>query len=116
MKNMNLTKITQIGHWAFLAGIALAILASFTAVSFLPIVLFILGLIVGFLNIKEKDGSRFLISVIALLLIGIGAAGLEFGKLSPIAASILNNFIAFVSAAGLVVAIKQILAAGQQGE
>lgn len=113
---MNLTKITQIGHWAFLAGIMLAILAGFTAAPFLPIILFIIGLIVGFLNIKEKENSRFLISVIALLLIGIGVAGLEFGKLSPIAVSILNSFIAFVSAVGLVVAIKQILVVGQQGE
>lgn len=113
---MNITQNTQIGHWAFLAGIVLAILAGFVAVPFLSSVLFILGLIVGFLNIKEKESSRFLISVIALLLIGIGVAGLEFGKLAPIATSILNSFIAFVSAAGLVVAIKQILAAGQQGE
>lgn len=105
---MNLTKITQIGHWAFLAGIVLAILAGFVNLSFLPVVLFILGLIVGFMNIKEKESSRFLISVIALLLIGM--AGLEFGKLAPIATPVLNSFIAFVSAAGLVVAIKQILA------
>ncbi len=110
---MNIIQNTQIGHWAFLAGIALAISAGFVAVPFLSIVLFILGLIVGFLNIKEKESSRFLISVIALLLIGIGVAGLEFGKLAPIAASILNSFIAFVSASGLVVAIKQILAIDQ---
>lgn len=109
--NTNLIQNIQIGHWAFLAGIILAILAGFVAVPFLPIVLFILGLIVGFLNIKEKESSRFLISVIALLLIGI--AGLEFGKLAPVITPILNSFIAFVSAAGLVVAIKQILAAGQ---
>lgn len=110
--NTNLTQNKQIGHWAFLAGIILAILAGFVNLSFLPIVLFILGIIVGFLNIKEKESSRFLISVITLLLIGI--AGLELGKLAPIATSILNSFIAFVSAAGLVVAIKQILVVGQR--
>jgi len=109
---MDLTKITQIGHWAFLAGIILAILAGFIAVPFLPIVLFILGLIVGILNIKEKESSRFLISVIALLLIGM--AGLEFGKLTPIITPVLNSFIAFVSAVGLVITVKQILATGQQ--
>ncbi len=107
--NMNLT---QIGHWAFLAGIALAVLAGFVNLSFLPVILFVLGLIVGFLNIKEKKSSGFLIAVITLLLIGM--AGLEFGKLSSITNSILSSFIAFVSAVGLVVAVKQILAANQQ--
>ncbi len=105
--NMNLT---QFGHWAFLVGIALAALAGFIAAPFLPVVLFILGLVVGFLNIKEKKSSGLLIAVITLLLIGM--AGLEFGKLSLIMNSIMGNFIAFISAVGLVVAVKQILAAG----
>ena len=99
--------LTRIGHWAFLGGIILAILAGFTAIPYLAIVLFVLGLIVGFLNIKEKESSPFLIATIALLVIGV--AGLQLGQLTGVITSILNNFIVFMAAAGLVVAIKQIL-------
>jgi len=102
--------LTRIGHWAFLGGLVLAILAGFTTVPYLAILLFVLGLIVGFLNIREKESTRFLVAVITLLVIGV--ASLEFGKLNPVIAPILNSFIAFVAAAGLVVAIKQVLATG----
>lgn len=108
---MNLTKI---GHWSFLGGIVLAILAGFANIPSLPVVLFVLGLIVGFLNVKERESTRFLVAVITLLVIGV--ASLEFGKLSPVVTPILQSFIAFVAAAGLVVAIKQIWVTGQAGE
>jgi len=100
--------LVKIGHWALIIGIILAVLAGFTAIPALPVILFVLGLIVGFLNIKEKESTPFLVAVIALLLIGV--AGLQLGKLTPVVVSILNNFIAFVAAAGLVVALKQVLA------
>ncbi len=96
---------TILGHWALIIGIILAVIAGFTAIPFLPVVLFILGLIVGLLNIKEKESTPFLVAVIALLLIGV--AGLQIG--GTVVASILNNFIAFMAAAGLIVALKQVL-------
>lgn len=111
---MDLTRITRIGRWVFLGGIVLAILAGFVAVPYLAVLLFVLGLIVGFLNIKEKESTRFLVAVIVLLLVGV--ASLELGKLTPVITPILQSFIAFVSAAGLVVAIKQVLATGQPNE
>jgi len=111
---MDLTRITRIGRWAFLGGLALAILAGFVAVPYLAVLLFVLGLIVGFLNIKEKESTRFLVAVITLLLVGV--VSLEFGNLTPVITPVLNSFIAFVSAAGLVVAIKQVLATGQPNE
>ena len=101
------TDLTTIGHWALIVGVIIAILAGFTEVPALLVILFVLGLIVGLLNIKEKESTPFLVAVIALLLIGV--AGLQLGKLTPIVVSILNNFIAFVAAAGLVVALKQII-------
>lgn len=105
---------TKIGHWSFVGGLVLAVLAAFVQVPYLALILFILGLVVGFLNIKEKESASFLISVIALLVIGV--AGLQLGQLTPAISGILNNFIAFISAAGLVVAIKQILAVGPAGQ
>jgi len=98
-----------IGRWALIVGIILAILAGFTDIPSLGFVLCILGLIVGFLNIGEKESTPFLIAVIALLVIGL--SGLQVGeKLTPTLISVLSNFIAFISAAGLVVALKQVLA------
>jgi len=100
--------LTTIGHWALIIGIVIAVIAGFAVIPALPVVLFVLGLIVGFLNIKEKESTPFLVAVIALLLIGV--AGLQLGKLTPVVISILNNFIAFLAAAGLVVALKQVIA------
>jgi len=99
---------TIFGHWALVIGMILAVIAGFADVPFLPMILFVLGLIVGFLNVKEKESTPFLVAVIALLLIGV--AGLQLGGLTPVIASILNNFLAFMAAAALIVALKQVLA------
>jgi len=98
-----------IGRWALIIGIILAILAGFTEIPSLALILCVLGLIVGFLNIGEKESTPFLIAVIALLVIGL--SGLQVGeKLTPRLVLILGNFITFISAAGLIVALKQALA------
>jgi len=99
----------SLGHWALIIGIALAVMAGFTAIPSLPAALFILGLLVGLLNIKEKESTPFLVAVITLLLIGM--AGLQIG--GEVTALILNNFIAFMAAAGLIVALKQVLTAAR---
>ena len=100
-------KLTTIGRWAFLGGMLLAVLSGFTEIPNLALTLFILGLIVGFLNVTEKESTPFLIAVIALLLIGVSS--LQLGGLTAVVISILNNFVAFVAAAGLIVALKQVI-------
>jgi len=99
--------LVTIGHWALIGGLILAVLSGFVVIPYLPVILFVLGLIVGFLNVAEKESTPFLVAVITLLLIGI--AGLQFGKLAPVVVPVLENFIAFVAAAGLVVALKQVI-------
>lgn len=103
-----------VGKWVFLIGLVVAILAGFitTGSVYVPFVLFVLGLVVGFLNIGEKDSSKFLIALIALIILGVGSLSaltvigtLVTGYLS----AILGNFVAFVAAAGLVVSIKVVL-------
>lgn len=101
--------LTIVGRWTFIIGIILAILAGFTEIPSLAVILFVLGLIIGFLNIREKESTPFLVAVIALLVIGL--SGLQVGTLTTRTVSILENLIAIVSAAGLVVALKQVLAA-----
>lgn len=101
-------ELTKIGPWAFVGGIVLAIITGFVAIPAILIFLFILGLIVGFLNITERESTSFLVALTALLVMGV--AGLQLGGVTEVVTLILQSFIAFTSAAGLVVAVKQILA------
>lgn len=105
--------LTFLGHWAFIIGLVIAVLAGFSTIPSLAAILFILGLVVGFLNVGERESTPFLVAVTALLVMGV--AGLQVGKFTPQVVSILNNFLAFVAAAGLVVAIKQVLTVARPG-
>jgi hypothetical protein len=109
-------ELDLIGKWAFIVGLVVAILAAFVkseqiATSTVLLILFILGLIVGFLNIDKKNTTEFLVAVMALALIG-GLGALAVGQLTTAVdylERILGNFIAFVAAAALVVSIKAII-------
>ena len=100
-------KLNVIGRWAIIVGIILAILSAFTSVPNLGAILFVLGLVVGFLNIKDKESTSFLIAIIALIVIGL--SGLRLGFLTETVSVMLENFLAFVAAAGLIVALRQVL-------
>ena len=107
-------ELDLIGKWAFIIGLVIAILAAFVTTvqtSTVLLILFILGLIVGFLNIDKKNTTEFLVSVIALLAVGsLGA--LAIGNLVTAVGyleAILGNFIVFVAAAALVVSITAII-------
>ena len=112
-------ELDSVGKWAFIVGLVIAILAGFittisTATSLS--ILFVLGLVVGMLNIDKKNTTEFLVAVIALLAVGsLGA--ISVGQLAtPIGylQTILNNFTAFVAAAALVVSIKTVVAASKK--
>ncbi len=110
-------KTKFVGRWAFLAGLVVAIIASFItgfAVT-IALVLFMLGLVVGFLNISQKDSNKFLLATIALLTGGIASISAIsiFGVVTTYLTSSIGNFVAFVSAAALVVAIKAIFETGK---
>ena len=99
----------KIGHWIFLIGILVAIVAGFVAVPYLAYILIVAGLIVGLLNITAVEVHEFLTASIALLL--VGAAGL--GAVTLVGAtveSILKNLVVFVGPAALVVALKSVWA------
>lgn len=102
----------MVGRWAFITGIIIAVLTGFMAIPNIAFVMMILGLIVGFLNISEKESTPYLVAVIALLLVGISgiqSANVLGTSLAIWVQTILANFIAFVAASGLVVAVKQAL-------
>jgi hypothetical protein len=105
-------KLAKLGEWAFLAGVVLAILIglfSGVATGTLAIVLVILGILVGFLNISEKETTGYLVAAIALLA-AAGASG--FSTLPWIGSylvGMLGNIALFVAPAAVIVALKAVL-------
>ena len=116
----------KIGVYAFLLGIIIAIivglLATYAATSLgattlgvTTTIVVVLGLIVGFLNISEKQITPFLIAVIALAVSGIAAGTASLGfinnaipTLGTLVTNVVGNITIFVVPAGIVVALKAI--------
>ncbi len=115
-------KTMNYGQYAFLGGLVIAIvlgvLSSFVPASLMPIlmaVLFLLGIVVGLLNISEKEVNQFLLATVALLLAAtswnvslvstlamLGDIGATLGLM---VAGFTNALIAFISPAAFIVAI-----------
>lgn len=100
-----------IGKWAFIVGLILAVIAGLIegvyAVPYLALILVILGLIVGFINIHEKNVIKLLVALIALMAVG-STTVLIVPAIGDYLDAVLKNFVAFVGAAALVVSIKAI--------
>lgn len=98
----------KIGGWAFLIGVILAVIlglfGSLTAT--LGWVLVVLGLIVGLINITEKESSPFMTAG-AVLVIVSALSGNALGSL-PYLSGILNALTALFVPATIVVAIKTV--------
>lgn len=111
-------RLEKIGKWAFVAGVLIAILSGFVDFNGLTTILIVLGLIVGILNITAKEAEKFLVAAVALLIIGTAGISALFssGGLVGTTQAILNNFVSFVSAAALVVALKAIVMMGEGEE
>lgn len=122
--------LQKVGSWAFILGVVIAVIAgALMAVFFdtmaqygdaIALVLVILGIIVGFLNIKDKHITDFLVAVIAVASVGIVAQNflaLNYGMLKPLG-SVLFNIVAdiavFVAPAAVIVGIKQIWALAKE--
>jgi len=108
----------MIGKWAFIIGVLLAIVAGIIpALQTITVgwTLIVLGLVIGFLNVTEKETTAFLIAAIALMT--VGAAGLAaLGYIGGYVQAILANIVTIVAPAALVVAIKSVYAIGQTGK
>ncbi len=97
------------GHWAFLIGVVLAIIAGLVPAMQTPTVMWVLvllGLIVGLLNITAKEVQEFLIATVALVVAANAAA--DMVALGMMTTAILNNIVTFVFPAALLVALKAI--------
>jgi hypothetical protein len=99
------------GEWAFLAGVLLAIVlgllqgAGFLGeLSALSLLLVLLGLVVGVLTVTAKETDSFLVSAVALLLVGSAGLG-SIDIIGSYLAAVLSNVRSFVAPAALVVAL-----------
>lgn len=97
--------MAQLGKWAFIVGLIIAVVGGLGfSQPWFGWVLALLGLIVGFLNITDKECTKFLLAAIGLVIAANAFSGLPFvgGYLT----NILSYIIAFISGALLVVALK----------
>ncbi|MCX6814397.1 MAG: hypothetical protein NTY20_01995 [Candidatus Aenigmarchaeota archaeon] len=102
---MNMEKI---GRYLFLLGLVITVIAGFVDIGIYGLAgLFVLGIIVGILNITGKEVQPFLLGTVALLLVGssLGALATITG---PQVVAIINNFITFVAGGALIVALKEV--------
>ena len=106
----------RVGGWAFILGVVIAIIAGLAAgyldavsAGYVALVLVILGLIVGFLNLNDKEIQPFLVAAIALMLMQVSAGGLNLIPYIGIyLTSMVQNIAVFVMPAALVVALKAV--------
>ena len=107
----------KVGSWAFILGVIIAIIAGLAAgavtsyAGIILLVLVVLGLIVGFLNIGDKEVQPFLIAAIAIM--AVGAANLAslntiVPTLGTVLSAMVQNIAAFVMPAALIVALKAV--------
>jgi hypothetical protein len=100
----------KVGKYAFIVGLALAAIAGlgFEA-SWVPWVLAVLGLVVGFLNVTAKESRGFLIAAIGLILSASAIQSLPY--VGEVLTRVVANVVTFVSPAVLVVALKSLFEA-----
>jgi phosphotransferase system glucose/maltose/N-acetylglucosamine-specific IIC component len=126
----------KIGSMAFMAGFVIAVLVGIAQAAnsvmdleiinadvagIIALVLVILGLVVGYMNIKDKHITDFLIATVAVAIIGLvalnPATGVAAVLTSPIVVainSIVGNIVTLVAPAALVVGLKQIMALSKE--
>ena len=103
---------SRLGHWAFIVGILITVIAGLVPAwqtNTVVWILIILGLVVGLLNITAKETVEFLVATIALLAVGSIVTNVQITvSLGDILAAILKNISLFVAPAALVVSLNAI--------
>jgi len=107
----------KIGVYAFLVGIAIAIITGIASglvtgyVSIITLILVILGLIVGYLNISDKEVTMFMVASIGLIVAGsanLTSIDAFIPSLGTVLQAILTNIVVFIAPAVIVVGLKAV--------
>jgi hypothetical protein len=97
-----------IGSWAFLIGIIVAIVMAFVwdVNTLAALILVIVGLIVGLLNVTEKETQPFLMAGAVLVI--VSALGQNVLAIVPIISKMLSNILIIFVPATIVVALRSV--------
>ncbi len=99
-----------VGGWAFLIGVILAVVIGFfpaLSTSTTVLVLVVVGIIIGLLNVGDKEVMPFLLSGLTLVLVGkYGGDALEN---IAVVGGILDALMVIFVPATVIVAIKNVL-------
>ena len=100
----------KVGSWSFIVGFLIALVLGAIGLTTPTVVyaLLVLGLVVGLLNISDKEIVPFLVATVALIVAGSAA-----GSISQIPSSISNilvNITIFVVPAAVIGSVKAIYA------
>jgi|SRR3989344_5909551 len=106
-------KMDQVGVWAFYAGLVIAVIASVWAGALSTttvLILGALGIVVGLLNVVDKEVNSFLVAGIAFV---VGASSLsailsEIPAVGTIVPTFLNGVVVFVAPGAAIVALRAI--------
>jgi len=100
-------KENTIGGWAFLLGFVLSILFGLIGLTdTVAWILIVLGLIVGFLNISDKETNSFLMAGTVLVI--VSSLGADAMLKLPVVSNVLNAVLMLFIPATIIVALKSV--------
>jgi hypothetical protein len=102
-------EMQKMGEWIFILGVLVAVVLGLVPgmidAGTAAVILVVIGLVIGFLNITEKETNSFLLAGLGLLVGGV--AGLnKLPMVGTYVGSILTNIATFVAPAVVIVAVK----------
>lgn len=115
----------KIGAYAFVVGVAIAVIAGIASglvaayVGAITLILVILGLIVGYLNISDKEVLTFVVVSIGLMVAGsakLTAIDTLVPNLGTVLQAVLANIVVFIAPAVIVVCLKTVYALAKAPE
>lgn len=113
------TNVSTLGPWAFILGIVIALLAGVFAPNDTAVVLLLtlLGLVVGLLNVEDKEAGQFLLASVAFIIAASGLqsvfsafqiySGLDIA--GAVISSIVSYIIVFAAPAAGIVGLKVLI-------
>jgi uncharacterized membrane protein len=122
-KKKQVFKSEDLGAYVFAVGLAIAFIAAFFSMStnaekIVTGTLIVLGIVIGFLNISQKETVPFLVSSLVLVLVTgpfLGLIGQVFFT-SKVLVQMFTYLIAFVVPAALIVTLKTIFITAKDEE
>lgn len=105
----------KLGEWSFILGVVIAVLAGLfgTTYAWVPTLLVVLGVLVGLLNISDREITTFLIAAIALVVGGSASLG-SLPTIGAYLGPIMQYIATFVAPAAVIVALKAVYELGKK--